>query len=100
MRIYILGYYIDINSKELEQYIEKVSKEKTENTLINFENAIKQGCFNYKWERVLELNKEQPRITGVHVVKSMYTDNYTIEGMGLWEMFHKYFWAGSKEFIA
>ena len=56
----------------------RVSDEKTENTRINFENAVKQGCFNYEWERVLELNKNQPRISGVHVVKAMQEDKYPI----------------------
>lgn len=97
--LHILGYYIDKYSRELLNYIEKVSNEKTENTLINFENALNHGCFKYKWERVLELNKNQPRISGVHVVYSMQKDKYTIDGMDLWDMFHKYFWAESPDFI-
>ena len=97
--LHILGYYIDTSSEALAEYIQRVSDEKTENTRINFENAIKQKCFNYEWERVLELNKDQPRISGVHVVKSMQYDNYVIDGMGLWDMFHKYFWAESADFI-
>lgn len=47
----------------------------------------------------MELNKNQPRISGVHVVYSMENDNYSIEGMRLWDMFHKYFWAESPDFI-
>jgi predicted metal-dependent phosphoesterase TrpH len=29
----------------------------------------------------------------------MEKDGYTIDGMGLWEMFHKYLWAESPDFI-
>lgn len=97
--LHILGYYIDICSGKLISYIEQVSSEKTENTRINFENALNHNCFEYKWERVLELSKNQPRISGVHVVYSMQQDNVTIDGMGLWDMFHKYFWAESPDFI-
>jgi len=97
--LHILGYYIDTRSKELANYIQKVSEEKTENTRINFENALNKGCFKYEWERVLTLHPHQPRISGVHVVYSMQKDNYVIDGMGLWDMFHKYFWAESPDFI-
>ena len=97
--LHILGYYIDTRSKELANYIQRVSEEKTENTRINFENALNKGCFRYKWERVLALHPNQPRISGVHVVYSMQKDNYVIDGMGLWDMFHKYFWAESPDFI-
>ena len=97
--LHILGYYINVNSDDLTEYIRIASNEKTENTRINFENAVKQGCFSYKWERVLELHKEQPRISGVHVVKAMQIDNFIINGMKLWDMFYKYFWAESPDFI-
>jgi len=97
--LHMLGYFIDTHSAELEKYIQKVSEEKTENTRINFENALSRGVFDYKWERVLELHRNQPRISGVHVVYSMQKDNYAIDGMGLWDMFHKFFWAESPDFI-
>lgn len=98
--LHVLGYYININSPYLSGYIKRVSEEKTENTRINFENAIKNGCFKYKWERVLALNSHQPRISGVHVVYSMQKDNCQIDGMLLWDMFHKYFRAESPDFIS
>ena len=97
--LHILGYYIDTDSKELTKYIQRISFEKTENTRINFENAINKGCFQYDWERVLKLNTNQPRISGIHVVYAMQKDNYIIDGMELWDMFHKYFWAESPDFI-
>jgi len=97
--LHILGYYINTDSQELAAYILKVSAEKTENTRINFENAVCQGCFRYDWERVLALHKDHPRISGVHVVYSMQKDGYVIDGMNLWNMFHKYFWAESPYFI-
>jgi predicted metal-dependent phosphoesterase TrpH len=97
--LHMLGYHINVHSDALAEYIQKVSDEKTENTRINFENAVELGCFNYEWERVLELNKNQPRISGVHVVKAMQEDKYSISDMGLWDMFHKYFWAESSDFI-
>ena len=98
--LHMLGYYVNIQSQDLINYIQRVSNEKTENTRINFVNAMNQKCFEYKWERVLELNNDQPRISGVHVVKAMQIDGYTISGMRLWDMFHKYFWAESSDFIA
>ena len=70
--LHMLGYHINVHSDALAEYIQRVSDDKTENTRINFENAIKQGCFDYKWERVLELNKNQPRVSGVHVVHYAY----------------------------
>jgi len=97
--LHVLGYYIDIFDKRLENFIARISEEKTENTRVNFENAVSKGVFNYKWERVLELNAEQPRISGVHVVKAMEADLYTISGMKLWDMFHLHFWVKGQEFI-
>ena len=98
--VHMLGYFININSDELLEYLKETSADKTENTRVNFENAIKQGCFKYEWERVLELNKEQPRISGIHVVKALQADSFTINNMQLWDMFHKYFWAESSDFIS
>jgi predicted metal-dependent phosphoesterase TrpH len=97
--LHVLGYYIDIFDKQLENFIARISMEKTENTRVNFENAKSKGVFDYKWERVLELNAEQPRISGVHVVKAMQIDQYTIPNMKLWDMFHLFFWAEGQEFI-
>lgn len=97
--LHVLGYYININDTSLAAFIKTISEEKKENTRINFENALSQGCFSYKWDRVLELNRNQPRISGVHVVEAMQYDNYKIENIDLWEMFHKYFWAESVDFI-
>jgi hypothetical protein len=95
----MLGYYIDIFDKQLENFMIRSSEEKTENTRVNFENAISKGVFNYKWERVLELNAEQPRISVVHVINAMQKDRYSIPGMELWDIYRLYFWPGSKEFI-
>ncbi len=81
--LHILGYYIDPESDALLSYIRFVSAEKTENTRVNFENAITQGCFQYPWERVLELNPSQPRISGVHVVSAMERDGYMIPGTSI-----------------
>ena len=97
--LHVLGYYIDIFDKQLENFIARISEEKTENTRVNFENAVSKGIFNYKWERVLELNGEQPRISGVHVVKAMQIDRHTIPDMKLWDMFHLCFWVEGQEFI-
>ncbi len=97
--LHMLGYCIHTEADELAKYIQRTSDEKTENTRINFENAIRQGCFQYPWERVLELHQAQPRISGVHVVSSMQEDDYVIDGMGLWDMFNKYFRAESPDFI-
>ena len=48
---------------------------------------------------MLELNPDQPRISGVHVVKAMDYDKYYIPGMRLWEMFHKIFWPENDNYI-
>jgi len=97
--LHILGYYIDIFDKGLESLLLKMSAEKTESTRLNFENAILKGIFSYEWERVLELNSNQQRISGVHVVKAMEIDCYNIPGMSLWDMFRKYFWPANDDYI-
>jgi len=97
---HILGYYIDIFSVILDRYIAKASAEKTESTRINFENARAANVFSYDWERVLELNPGQPRVGGVHVVKAMGIDGYEVPGMGLGDMFHRYFWPENDNYIS
>lgn len=97
--LHMLGYYINIFDKQLENFMICSCEEKTENTRVNFENAISKGVFNYKWERVLELNVGQPRISVVHVINAMQKDQYSIPGMELWDIYRLYFWPESKEFI-
>ncbi len=97
--LHILGYYIDIRSEKLKAFLARMAAEKTENTRINFENALANKVFEYPWERVVELNKEQPRLSGVHVVKAMQEDRYAIPGMGLWDMFRQYFLPGDNQYI-
>lgn len=97
--LHILGYYVDVNSTDLAEYIAKVSIEKTENTRVNFESALAQGGFDYAWGRVLELNGGQSRISGVHVVKAMEMDGYSVPGMTMHELFRKYFRPESPFFI-
>lgn len=97
--MHILGYYINIYSDDLASFITKISAEKTENTRINFQNAKERCRLSYEWDRVVELNRDQPRISGVHVVKAMEHDKIQLQGMSLWEMFKKYFRAESPYFI-
>ena len=97
---HILGYYIDLYDKRLENFIHYISAEKTASTKANFENACANNVFSYEWERVLELNPECPRISGVNVVKAMQIDGYEVPGMGVWEMFHKYFWPENDNYIS
>jgi len=98
--LHILGYYINIFDERLEQFIDAISAEKTETTRLNFENACANNVFSYKWERVLELNEGQPRVSGVHVVKAMETDGYKIPGVDLWDIFYKYFWPENANYIS
>ena len=98
--LHVLGYYINLTGIRLESFINEISAEKTETTRINFGNACTNHVFSYKWERVLELNAEQPRISGVHVVKAMEIDGYEVPGMGLWDMFRKYFWPENDNYIS
>jgi len=98
--VHILGYYINIYNNRLEELLAKMSAEKTESTRLNFERAVSDGIFEYKWERVLEFNKKRPRISGVHVVKAMRYDGYKIPGMGMWEMFKKCFFPVDKEYLS
>ena len=98
--IHILGYYIDMFDTGLEQFIETISAEKTETTRLNFENACSTNVFTYEWERVLELNPGQPRISGVHVAKAMEIDGYEVPGMKLWDMFRKYFFPANENYIS
>jgi len=98
--LHILGYYIDIFDEKLGRFINDISIEKTESTRLNFENACIKNIFSYKWERVLELNPNQSRISGVHVVKAMEIDGYEVPGIGLWDMFHRYFWPANDNYIS
>ena len=97
--IHILGYYIDIFDTRLDKFIETIATEKTETTKLNFQNACAKNIFSYEWERVLELNPNQPRIGGVQVVKAMEADGYKVPGMGLWDMFRKCFWPANDDYI-
>ena len=98
--IHILGYYIDIYDKRLDDFIETMSVDTTENTRINFEKARNENIFLYDWERVLELNPGMPRIGGTAVVTAMGIDGYEVPGMDLWDMFHKYFWPENDNYIS
>jgi predicted metal-dependent phosphoesterase TrpH len=89
--VHVLGYYIDVDSGGLARFIREVSADKTENTRVNFETALSDGCFSYPWERVVELNPGQARLSGVHVVKAMELDGYEVPGMTMRQMFWKYF---------
>jgi len=97
--VHILGYYINIYDKGLENLLTKMSAEKNESTRLNFERAVSNDIFSYDWDRVLELNSTRPRISGIHVVKAMETDGYNIPGMDLWDIFYKYFWPTDKNYI-
>jgi hypothetical protein len=95
----ILGYYIDINDKKLDRFIEVISADKTESTRLNFEKARNDNIFSYEWERVLELNTSQTRIGGSCVVKAMSIDGYEVPGMGLRDMYHQCFWYENNDYI-
>ena len=97
--VHVLGYYIDTSNIELYRYIKESSADKTENTRINFENAKQKGVISYNWARVPELNPGQTRLSGLHVVKAMEMDSYTVPDMGYMDFFTKYFLASSDEFI-
>ena len=98
--LHILGYYIDIYDKNLENFIKNISVEATESTRLNFEKANNDGIFSYEWERVLELNPSQPRIGGTYVVTAMSIDGYEVPGIGLWELFYKCFWPENDDYIS
>jgi predicted metal-dependent phosphoesterase TrpH len=89
--VHILGYYIAPDSQALAGFIRGVSADKTENTRVNFETALSDGCFSYDWARVAALNPGQRRLSGVHVVNAMKRDGYEIPGMTVRQMFWKYF---------
>jgi len=98
--LHILGYYIDIFDERLDQFINDISTEKTEATKLNFENACAKNVISYSWERVLELNPGQRRISGPQIVKAMKIDRYEVPGMSSWDMFHKYFWPENENYIS
>ena len=98
--LHILGYYIDIFDERLDQFINDISTEKTEATKLNFENACAKNVISYSWERVLELNPGQRRISGPQIVKAMKIDRYEVPGMSSWDMFHKYFWPENDNYIS
>jgi len=98
--LHILGYFIDIYDKKLEKFIGEIAAEKTETTRINFQAACDNNIFDYKWERVLELNKGLPRISGPHVIKAMKIDGYKVPGMSLQDMFSRYFWPSNESYLS
>jgi predicted metal-dependent phosphoesterase TrpH len=100
MYIHILGYYVSTYSKELLNLLKITSFERTENTRINYENAMNKEKFDYSWNRILELNKGKTQISGVHIVNAMQKDNFKIKNIDLWDMFHKYFRQNSPSFIS
>jgi len=97
--LHMLGYYIDIACPALGKFIARISAEKTENTRINFERARELGVVAYDWERVLKLHPDQPRLSGVHVVAAMERDGAAAEGMGLRDLFRRFFLPTGAEFI-
>ena len=98
--IHILGYFINMFDKRLEQFVKTLSAEKTESTRINFENACSKNIFSYEWERVLKINAGQPRISGAHVVKAMEIDGYEVPSMKLRDMFRKIFWPANENYVS
>ncbi len=97
--LHMLGYYIDVHSSALAQFIIQISKDKTENTRINFENIKAMGLVDYDWDRVLQHHPDQPRLSGVHVAAAMERDGARAMGMTLREMFHTYFMPTGSGFI-
>ena len=88
----VLGYYIDVDSRELDDFFKSASDNTTQKTYINFELAKNQGVFDYSWDRVLELHQNEERISGVHVIYAMNKDGYKVPGtQSNWEIFKKYF---------
>lgn len=97
--LHMLGYYIDVFSHELDLFIQQISKDKTENTRVNFENMKAKNNLDYDWDRVIWLHPDQPRLSGVHVSDAMKHDGVQAKGMTLREMFHTYFMPAGTEFI-
>ncbi len=97
--LHVLGYGVDIESPALSSYLTEVSRDKTENTRINFENARSAGAFAYRWERVLALNPGQSRLSGVHVVAAMRQDGVLPQSLTYRELFWEYFRPEGASFI-
>lgn len=97
--LHVLGYYIDARNPELEAFIARMARDKTENTRVIFEHARAKGVFDYPWERVAALNPDQARLSGVHVVKAMDEDGYAVPGMTTRALFRKYFLPSGEGFI-
>jgi len=95
--IHILGYYINIYDERLSSFINQMSDEVTRSNKANFEYAHSCKAFDYSWERVLELNPGQSRISGSNIIKAMKIDNYHPHNMSLRDMYFKYFLYTSAE---
>jgi len=95
---HILGFYIDIFDKKLEDFIKTISAEITESTRLNFERAVSDGVFSYQWERVLELNPTELRMGGTRVLRAMDIDNYKMPGEAR-DMYRKYFIPTNEDYI-
>lgn len=97
--LHILGYDIDIHSKDLECMMQSMSAEITKSTRLNFEKAYRNSIISYSWERVVELNPDESRLGGSRVIKAMSMDGYKLPGMELAELYQKYFLCTNPSYI-
>lgn len=97
--LHVLGYGIDVHSPALAAYLEEVSKEKTENTRQNFQNARSAGAVDYSWSKVLSHNAGQCRLSGVHVVGALRQDGVQPNGRTYREFFWEYFRPEGASFV-
>jgi predicted metal-dependent phosphoesterase TrpH len=74
---HVLGYYIDFENPKLLAYFKQSTGNMTENARINFENAKKEGLYDYSWQRVLELNPGRSFVGGIHAVQAMVHDGHS-----------------------
>lgn len=74
VRIHVLGYYIDINNKDLLIYLASLSKARTDNTKNIFNNLCEMKKINYTWDKVIKYNKNRKWISSLHVYNSLKID--------------------------
>lgn len=74
LRIHILGYFIDLENKELKRYLKKMATARTQNTREILGKNNELGLLNYSWENVLKHNPNKSWLTSLHTFSALVKD--------------------------
>lgn len=74
LRIHILGYFIDLENKELKRYLKEMATARTRNTQEILEKNNELGLLNYPWQKVLKHNPNKTWLTSLHTFSALVKD--------------------------